>query len=104
MKLTEIQTSKPAAKSKNSSRGGSGQPQPRSQTWGLPTQEQIAAQAYQFYVDSGWQEGRDLENWLSAEQLLKERSAGDAASSRAALDGNGNGNGNGDRGRQSRAG
>ena len=86
MKLSDIQISKPAAKARTSSRGVSAQCQPQSKAWGRPAPEQIAAQAYQLYVDSGRLEGRDVENWLRAEQLLMERSARDAGSSRAGTD------------------
>jgi len=37
-----------------------------------PTHEQIAAVAYQLYRENGCQEGRDLENWLKATELLLE--------------------------------
>ena len=87
MKVSEIQINKPTAKAKTSSRAANGHPQPQSQAWGRPAHEQVAARAYQLYVDSGWQEGRDLENWLRAEQLLRERSTSDAASPRARTDG-----------------
>jgi hypothetical protein len=87
MKVSEIQINKPAAKTKASSRPFNGQPQSQSQTRGRPSYEQVAACAYQLYVDSGWQEGRDLENWLRAEQLLRERGASDAALPGARTDG-----------------
>jgi len=35
-----------------------------------PTREEIAAAAYQLYLESGCQNGHDLEHWLRAEQLL----------------------------------
>jgi hypothetical protein len=38
------------------------------------SREQIADLAYQLYLKSGGQNGRDLENWLAAErQLLSQR-------------------------------
>jgi len=38
-----------------------------------PTHEQIAAKAYDLYVQHGRQEGRSEEYWLRAEQWLMER-------------------------------
>ena len=35
-----------------------------------PTQEEIGRRAYEIYVLNGSQPGRDLENWLQAEQEL----------------------------------
>jgi hypothetical protein len=40
-----------------------------------PTREQIASLACQLYLESGCQEGRDAENWLRAEQMLRELAA-----------------------------
>jgi hypothetical protein len=41
-----------------------------------PTREQIASLACQLYIESGCQEGRDAENWLRAEQMLRQQAAG----------------------------
>jgi len=38
-----------------------------------PTSEEIATTAYHLYVESGFTDGHDLEHWLRAEQLLKEK-------------------------------
>jgi hypothetical protein len=38
-----------------------------------PTNEDIAAAAYQLYVESGYQDGRDQENWLQAESSLAQK-------------------------------
>lgn len=38
-----------------------------------PAPEQISQKAYELYVESGRQDGRDQEHWLRAEQLLMER-------------------------------
>jgi hypothetical protein len=35
-----------------------------------PTREEIAQRAYEIYVERGYQEGRDVEDWLEAEQQL----------------------------------
>ena len=40
-----------------------------------PAHSEIAARAEQIYVESGRLEGRDLENWVQAENELKERLA-----------------------------
>jgi len=42
-----------------------------------PTREEIAQRAYDIYVERGYQEGRDVEDWLEAELQL---SAADAES------------------------
>ena len=36
-----------------------------------PTREEIASLAYKLYLESGSQEGRDLENWIQAEKILR---------------------------------
>jgi hypothetical protein len=36
----------------------------------MEMKDEIAQVAYDFYLISGRQEGRDLENWLKAEQLV----------------------------------
>ena len=38
-----------------------------------PTREEIASLAYKLYLESGSQEGRDLENWVQAEQILRQQ-------------------------------
>ena len=48
-----------------------------------PTHDEIAAQAYQIYLREGCVPGRDIENWLQAENELRLR----------ATPGNGKGNG-----------
>jgi hypothetical protein len=71
-----------------------GKPAPKAETRTTPTngeapasnppnREQIANLAYQLYIKSGGQEGRDLENWLQAEELLRQRWNGPASSPRA---------------------
>ena len=37
--------------------------------------EEIAKLAYELYEKSGWISGRDLDNWLTAEKMISERSA-----------------------------
>jgi hypothetical protein len=37
----------------------------------LPSREEIARLAYQFYEARGRQDGRDIDDWLSAERELK---------------------------------
>lgn len=38
-----------------------------------PTHEEIAEQAYAIYLANGAQNGRDLQDWFEAEQLLTSR-------------------------------
>lgn len=38
---------------------------------GEPTQEEIGARAFEIYVSEGCQDGKDLENWLRAEEELR---------------------------------
>lgn len=38
-----------------------------------PTREEIEARAYEIYVESGNVPGQELENWLKAEQDLREK-------------------------------
>lgn len=38
-----------------------------------PAPDQIAALAHKIYMDSGEQQGRDLENWLQAEKTLRQQ-------------------------------
>ena len=40
-----------------------------------PTHEEIAAEAYERHAAAGYPEGRDVEDWLEAEQALLERRA-----------------------------
>ncbi len=40
----------------------------------VATHEAIAARAYELYVKSGYQPGRELEFWLEAERQLLQRS------------------------------
>ena len=40
-----------------------------------PTHEEIALEAFAIYAANGYQDGRDVENWLEAEQTLLERRA-----------------------------
>jgi len=40
-----------------------------------PTHDQIAALAYQFYVENGRQEGREVQDWLRAEAWLMQQPA-----------------------------
>jgi Protein of unknown function (DUF2934) len=37
--------------------------------------EQIQARAYELYLERGCQDGRDVEDWLAAEEELKQRRA-----------------------------
>jgi hypothetical protein len=39
-----------------------------------PTNDEIAARAYEIFLHRGGAHGSDLEDWLQAEQELKERS------------------------------
>jgi hypothetical protein len=45
-----------------------------------PDREQISRLACQLYIESGCQEGRDAENWLRAEQILRQQAAGQSDS------------------------
>jgi hypothetical protein len=38
-----------------------------------PAREQITSLARQLYIESGCEEGRDAENWLRAEQILRQQ-------------------------------
>lgn len=50
-----------------------------------PTHEQIAARAYEIFIERGRPQGRDLDHWLEAEaQLRAAGQAGDAARIQAA--------------------
>lgn len=46
----------------------------------LPMKEQIGARAHELYLQRGGQDGRSLEDWLTAEKELKERHIGKRAS------------------------
>ena len=46
-----------------------------------PTQEEIAARAYDIYVASGSRPGQCLQNWLQAERELLSQGSGAAAAS-----------------------
>jgi hypothetical protein len=46
-----------------------------------PTTEEIAARAYEIYLEGGCADGHDLENWLQAEAELTEKYAKPAARS-----------------------
>ena len=46
-----------------------------------PTTEQIAAVAYEIYIENGRQDGHDFENWICAEKLLTEIAAETSVSS-----------------------
>jgi Protein of unknown function (DUF2934) len=39
----------------------------------LPTKKQIAARAYELYLQRGCEDGHDVEDWLNAEKELKRR-------------------------------
>src|ERR1700722_1885201 len=68
-KTTSISNGRPESKATNprarKNGGESASPQ--------PTREQIASLAHQLYLESGSQEGRDAENWLRAEQILRQQ-------------------------------
>ena len=40
----------------------------------LPSRDEIARLAYQFYESRGGQDGQDVDDWLAAEQELTRRS------------------------------
>ena len=40
---------------------------------GESTENEIQSLAYQLYCESGYQDGRDLEHWLQAEQQVRVR-------------------------------
>jgi hypothetical protein len=75
---TKVKSSNPTSPSA-ASQGQPSNGQSYNQNSNGPTQEQIAAKAYQLYVESGRQEGRDNENWLRAEQLLRKPGLGRSA-------------------------
>jgi hypothetical protein len=71
IKSSTVAAGQPAAKSKSSTNGTNGD------TRGFtPNRDEIASLAYKLYLESGSQEGRDLENWTKAEQILAQRSNG----------------------------
>ena len=49
-----------------------------------PSHAEIAARAEQIYVESGRVAGRDLENWVQAENELKQRMSANGVASSAA--------------------
>jgi hypothetical protein len=77
MKSSFNSARKTEAKVKNRSTRTNG----NSATGSQPTHEQIATLARQLYIQSGRQEGRDAENWLRAEQLLRQQAAAAPAAS-----------------------
>jgi Protein of unknown function (DUF2934) len=78
MKTSSISAGKPETNVKNRPTRANG----NSSTQSHPTHEEIASLACQLYIQSGRQEGRDAENWLQAEQILRKQLAGQAASPR----------------------
>ena len=50
----------------------------------LPTHEQIARRAYEIWVQSGYLDGRDLENWAQAERELRTGCASEQSSAQQA--------------------
>lgn len=74
---TKVKTSTPVNSANAARKPANGQSY--SQNSNGPTREQIAAKAYELYVESGCQEGRDNENWLRAEQLLNRRTSSQTA-------------------------
>ena len=40
----------------------------------IPTEEQIQARAYEFFVERGCEHGHDVEDWLAAESELNRES------------------------------
>jgi hypothetical protein len=53
-----------------------------------PSHAEIAARAEQIYRESGSVEGRDLENWVQAENELKERPQSNGVAANANANGN----------------
>jgi hypothetical protein len=85
MKSSTISAGQPETKAKNRSTRANGEaasPNGDKTTGSQPTHEQIASLACQLYVESGCQEGRDAENWLRAEQNLRQQAEGQVASAR----------------------
>ena len=42
----------------------------------MELREEIASIAYELFEKGGWVHGRDVENWLEAERIIKQRYAG----------------------------
>jgi hypothetical protein len=70
-KRTSNSAGQPATTLKNRFTRSNGDAAPRNK----PTHEQIASLACLLYIESGCQEGRDAENWLRAEQTLRQQAA-----------------------------
>jgi hypothetical protein len=49
-------------------------PHPDQVATATPTHEDISRRAYEIYVENGYKEGQSEQNWLQAEQELKNRS------------------------------
>lgn len=71
MKSSVISAGKPPIKARSSYEQSNGDDAASAQS--QPTHEQIANLAHQLYIESGCQEGRDTDNWLQAEQMLRQR-------------------------------
>ncbi|MBI5560024.1 MAG: DUF2934 domain-containing protein [Deltaproteobacteria bacterium] len=41
----------------------------------MDLQDEIARAAYELFEKSGWAHGRDVENWLAAERIVRQRYA-----------------------------
>jgi hypothetical protein len=85
MKSSSISAGQPETKVKNRSTRTNGESTPatgETSTWSQPSHEQIARLASQLYIESGCQEGRDAENWLRAEEILRHQTEGQVASGR----------------------
>ena len=84
MKSTSISAGQPDTKAKNRGARANGSNGDASKVdsskWSQPTHEQISALACRLYMESGCQEGRDAENWLKAEQILRQKAAAQAPS------------------------
>jgi Protein of unknown function (DUF2934) len=48
-----------------------------------PTHTEIEQLAYEIYMESGYAEGREMENWLTAESQLHEKYAKKGAAAKA---------------------
>ena len=48
----------------------------------MPTEEQIKEQAYQMWEQEGRPEGKDVEHYFAAKQMLEEQEAAQARASR----------------------
>jgi hypothetical protein len=54
-----------------------------------PTHEQIAARAYEIFIERGRPEGRDLDHWLEAEAQLRASAQANSGARVTAAGGNG---------------